>query len=70
MSMGFMARDLEDTGCSVKRASSEQTTDVSGELTVSDMMLRLWNTNIQQMQQKEARTSTVRTSEHMEKDQK
>lgn len=42
----------------------------SEELTVSDMMLRFWNTSIQQMQQKEARTSTVRMSERMEKHQK
>lgn len=57
-------------GCSVKRASSDQTTDGSEELTLSDMMLHFWNTNIQQMQQKEARTSTVRTSERIEKHQK
>lgn len=68
--MGFMARDLEDTGCSVKRATSDQTSDVSEGLTVSDMLLRFWNTNIQQMQQKEARTSTVRRRERMEKHQK
>lgn len=57
-------------GAVLKGQVQIKTTDVSEELTLSDMMLCFWNTNIEQMQQKEARRSTVRTSEHMEKHQK